>query len=250
MRRADRLFQIITILRARADRRRPTTAQDIAETLEVSVRTVYRDIADLIASGVPIDGEAGVGYILRSGFDLPPLMFTIDEIEAIVLGSKIVGSWGDPELAKAAGAVLEKVEAILPADKRRALDETALIAPKNHFQAPVTIDIVALRHAIRGRRKITFAYVNEDGRGSERTVRPLALAFYGPVWLLLAWCELRIDFRSFRIDRMRDASFGPDLFAMEPGKTMADYRRRLQRRTQPSDKDRDHDRNGRPRNPG
>ncbi len=227
MRRADRLFQIITILRARSERRRPTRAQDIAETLEVSVRTVYRDIADLIATGVPIDGEAGVGYLLRGGYDLPPLMFSIDEIEAIVLGSKIVSSWGDPELGRAAASVLEKVEAILPAEKRRALDETALVAPTNHYQVPVTIDLAALRRATRSRHKITFAYVNEAQVHSERTVRPLALAFYGPVWILVAWCELRSDFRAFRIDRMRDTVFGPEQFVVEPGKELNDYLRAL-----------------------
>ena len=223
MRRADRLFQIITILRARGERRRPTRAQDIAETLEVSVRTVYRDIADLIGSGVPIDGEAGVGYLLRGGYDLPPLMFSIDEIEAIILGSKIVSSWGDPELGKAAASVLEKVEAILPPEKRRAFDETALVAPKNHHQVPVTIDIAALRRAIRSRQKITFAYVNEAQIPSKRTVRPLALAFYGPVWILVAWCELRANFRAFRIDRMQDTVFGSEPFVIEPGKGLSDY---------------------------
>ncbi len=223
MRRADRLFQLIQFLRGQ---RGVTTAQAIAEALEVSVRTIYRDVADLIGSGVPIEGEPGVGYLLRSGYDLPPLMFEVEEIEAIVLGAKIVSSWGDPALAAAAERALDKVEAVLPDRLRDELMETALFAPPTRLREPFTVDLAALRRAVRARHKIHFRYSNEQGNASERTVRPLGLAFYGPVWLLFAWCELRIDFRAFRVDRMEDASVLDESFKDERGKGILDYLKR------------------------
>ena len=220
MRRADRLFRLIQYLRGR---RRATTARDIADALEVSVRTVYRDIADLAASGVPIDGEAGVGYVLRGGFDLPPLMFDVEEIEALVLGVQIVGRWGDPGLAAAARRIQEKVEAVLPENLRDELMDTPLFAPPTRAQVPFSVDLAGLRHAIRDRRKVQFSYTNEQGRSSTRTVRPLGLAFYGPVWLFMAWCELRDDFRAFRVDRMTDAVVRDEIFMHEDGKRITDY---------------------------
>ena len=187
MRRADRLFEIIQLLR----RRKLARAGDLAEALEVSERTVYRDIRDLMASGVPIEGEAGVGYILREGYDLPPLMFNEQEIEALVQGVRIVESWADPKLAEAAANVIAKVETIIPERLRRHMAETALLAPADHFVEPVSVDPSELRRAVRGRLKIHFAYRDAEGRPTGRTVRPLALSFYGPVWLLASWCELR-----------------------------------------------------------
>lgn len=223
MRRADRLFQLIQFLRGQ---RGVTTAQAIAEVLEVSVRTVYRDVADLIGSGVPIEGEPGVGYLMRSGYDLPPLMFEVEEIEAIVLGAQIVTSWGDPALAAAAGRALDKVEAVLPERLRGELLNTALFAPPSRMRTPFTVDLAALRRAVRARNKVHFRYQDEQTRPSERTVRPLGIAFYGPVWLLLAWCELRVDFRAFRVDRMADAVVLADSFVEERGKTIVDYLKR------------------------
>ncbi len=219
MRRADRLFEIIQVLR----RRKLARARDLAEKLEVSERTIYRDIRDLMASGVPIEGEAGVGYIMRGGYDLPPIMFDEDEIEALVLGVRIVESWADPKLAAAAGKVIAKVESVVPERLRLHMARTALIAPRDHFAEPLSVDLTELRNAIRAMRKVAFSYRDRAEAATHRTVRPLALAFYGPVWLLAAWCELRQDFRAFRLDRMAELAVLDQVFAAEPGKTIADY---------------------------
>lgn len=170
MRRADRLFQIVQILR----RRRLTTARHLAECLAISERTVYRDIRDLSASGVPIEGEAGVGYRLR-GFDLPPLMFTREEVEALVLGARIVQAWTDPELARAAAEALAKIEGALPRDRSHFVRGTPLFAPADHWREEVTTDFFSrLREAIRDSRKVHFRYTDAGGTTSERTVRPSA----------------------------------------------------------------------------
>ena len=220
MRRADRLFAIIQILRRK---KRATRAVDLAARLEVSERTVYRDISDMVARGVPIDGAAGVGYILRPGFDLPPLMFNENEIEALLLGARIVQSWADPELAAAAAAAMDKVAAVSPEALRQQLDLVRVWAPDDHAREPITIDQAALRHAVRDQRKVRFTYLDLDGRTSERTVRPLIMAFYGPVWLLAAWCELRKGFRVFRLDRMAALTALEVRFDTEPGKTAHDF---------------------------
>ena len=222
MRRADRLFEIIQLLR----RRKLARARDLAEALEVTERTIYRDIRDLMASGVPIEGEAGVGYILREGYDLPPLMFNEQEIEALVLGVRIVESWADPKLAEAAANVIAKVETIIPERLRRHMAETALLAPADHFVEPVAVDPSELRRAVRGRLKVHFAYRDAEDAATARSVRPLALAFYGPVWLLASWCELRHDFRSFRLDRMSGLEVLDESFRPEPGKTIQDFLKR------------------------
>lgn len=222
MRRADRLFSIIQILR----RRRLATAGRLSQELEVSERTIYRDIADLMASGVPIDGEAGVGYILRDGHDLPPLMFSPAEIEALVLGARIVAKWSDAELARAADDALAKIAAVLPAHLRDHLGHIALYAPDDHFREPLPKEFADLRAALRDHKKVQFAYANADGEATQRTVRPLAFLFYGAVWLMLAWCELRQDFRSFRLDRMSVIEISAARFKPERGKTLPDYMRR------------------------
>jgi predicted DNA-binding transcriptional regulator YafY len=219
MRRADRLFEIVQILR----RSRSVKASDIAEELEVSPRTIYRDIRDMMASGVPIDGEAGVGYILRPGFDLPPLMFKEQEIEALLLGARIVQSRADPELATAAADVIAKVREVLPESLRRHIDALALWAPGDHHREPIQIDQAAVRAAIRDQRKIRFCYRDLQERTSERVVRPLVMAFYGPVWLLAAWCECRDGFRVFRLDRMSALAVLDERFQVERGKTAFDF---------------------------
>ena len=219
MRRADRLFSIIQILR----RRRLTTAQHLSRELEVSERTIYRDIADLVSSGVPIDGEAGVGYILRDGHDLPPLMFTPAEIEALVLGARIVAKWSDAELARAADDALAKIAAVLPDNLRDHLGRIALYAPDDHFREKLPAEFADLRKALRELRKVQFDYVSADGEATRRTVRPLAFLFYGAVWIMLAWCELRQDFRSFRLDRMTGIGITDARFKPERGKTLPDY---------------------------
>jgi predicted DNA-binding transcriptional regulator YafY len=182
MRRADRLFEIIQQLR-----RRPTMrARDLSAALEVSERTIYRDIQDLIASGVPIEGEAGVGYVLKAGFDMPPLMFKEQEIEALVLGARIVESWADEELAEAASAAIAKIEAVIPERLRGFMASTALLAPPLHHMEPIGFDLTVLRRAVRSLIRVHFRYTDVLGQASERTVRPLSLAYFGPVWVLAA----------------------------------------------------------------
>lgn len=222
MRRADRLFEIIQHMR-----RKPTVrARELSESLEVSERTIYRDVRDLIASGVPIEGEAGVGYVLKAGFDLPPLMFKEQEIEALVLGARIVESWADAELAAAATDAIAKIEAVIPDQLKVYMANTALLAPCAHYMAPITFDLAELRRAVRSRLKIRFRYTDVLRQGSERTVRPLSLAFFGPVWVMAAWCELRTDFRTFRLDRMEGFSVTQDPFKPERGKTLHDFLKR------------------------
>jgi predicted DNA-binding transcriptional regulator YafY len=223
MRRADRLFEIIQRLR----RGRVVTARALAEQLEVSERTIYRDIGDLVASRVPIDGEAGVGYSLRRGYDLPPLMFSEGELEALVFGARIVQSWSDSEMARAADAALAKIEVVLPEHLRRLLADRSLWAPATDRQARLTFDLARLRAAIRGRRKVRFRYRDQKEAETHRTVRPLTLWFYGPVWLAGAWCELRNDFRFFRLDRVRQVEFLDEAFPLEPGRTGEDLVRRV-----------------------
>ncbi len=220
MRRADRLFRLIQYLRARS---RAATAADIARTLEVSVRTIYRDVADLIGSGVPIDGEPGVGYLLRGGYDLPPLMFDVEEIEALVLGAEIVSRWSDPELADAARRALDKIATALPERLRANLLDTALFAPPSRSRIAFSADLGALRRAVRQRNKVKFSYINQQDQPSQRIVWPLGLAFYGPVWVLMSWCELRRDFRTFRIDRMTEAQILTDDFDPAPDKSIGDF---------------------------
>lgn len=219
MRRADRLFQLVQRLRQR--RRSSTTAAQLAEALGVSERTIYRDVQDLIASGVPIQGEAGVGYALPSSFDLPPLMFNEDEVEALVLGARVVKSWADPELARAADDVLAKIEAVLPKTMRARLASSTLFAM--NFRAPVSEDLPALRSAIKESKKLRFSY--RDGKGTStvaRVVQPLGLFYWGQVWSLGAWCELRADFRNFRVDRIQGLETLDEVFEPTPGRTLTD----------------------------
>jgi len=222
MRRADRLFSLLLELR----RSRVVTARRLAERLEVSERTIYRDIAALQASGVPIAGEAGVGYQLR-GFDLPPLMFEREEVEAMVLGARVVEAWGDGELAAAATTAIAKIEAALPRTRAHLVEETRLYVPQHGERRADRLPLHRLRLAIRERRKVHLGYADESDRASERTVRPLALAFYPPVWLLISWCELRRDFRNFRLDRIASCDLPGETFGEEPGKTLADFLRRM-----------------------
>jgi predicted DNA-binding transcriptional regulator YafY len=223
MRRADRLFRLVQVLRAR----RFATARTLAEALEVSERTVYRDVRDLSLSGVPIEGEAGVGYALRRDFDLPPLMFDYEEIEALTAGARMVQAWSSPKLAKAAQAALDKIAAALPADKRIAMDRTRLYAPSFHVDRELGKVLDTMREAIVEGRRLAFSYKDEGGKPSERTVRPLGLYFWGQKWTLAAWCEMRDDFRNFRLDRVAGAEIGAR-FPDEPGKRLEDFLRSVQ----------------------
>lgn len=222
MRRADRLFQIVQLLRGR----RVVTARELAGELEVSLRTIYRDVADLMSSGVPIEGEAGVGYCLPRNFDLPPLMFDEDEIGALVLGMRMVTAWGDAALKRRAKSVLSKVETVLPERLRPKLDEVGMYVPLS-LPAEVRAAVECFRRGIDAKRKLRFAYRDEQGSESERTVRPLCLVFWGTVWTASAWCELRADFRTFRPDRMRDPELLEDTFEAEPGKDLPTFMREV-----------------------
>jgi predicted DNA-binding transcriptional regulator YafY len=218
MRRADRLFQIVQLLRRR---RTVTTAKQIGQKLEVSERTVYRDIRDLILAGTPIDGEAGVGYRIRPGYDLPPLMFDREEIQALVLGARIVRQVGDPSLARAADAILNKVATVLPKELEPLLAETRLFAPATRSGARSADALAMVREALVERRRMRFRYENERGDKTERTVRPLGVFFWGKTWTLAAWCEMRVDFRNFRLDRVGESAL-LDRFEDEPGRTLRD----------------------------
>jgi len=219
MRRADRLFQTVQLLRRR---RRATRAADIASHLGISERTVYRDIRDLMLAGTPIDGEAGVGYRLRAGYDLPPLMFDREEIQALVLGARIVRQFGDPALARASDAILNKVASILPADLAPLLEDTRLFVP-GIVSARESADALGIaRRALIERRKLQLSYADAKGAASARTVRPLGIFFWGRTWTLAAWCELRTDFRNFRLDRVSNASALEEKFSEEPGRTLRD----------------------------
>ena len=203
MRRTERLFAIIQILRrARA----PITAASMADELETSLRTVYRDVAELIAQRVPVRGEAGIGYMLESGFDMPPLMLTPDEIEAAVLGARWVAGRGDPALARAANDLVAKIGAVIPSHLRPFLLDETLTTPVRPIRRD-SFDVGRVRGAIRGQTKIVLTYRDETDRESRRTVWPVAIAYYESVRLLAAWCELRQDFRHFRTDRVTEAEF-------------------------------------------
>ena len=222
MRRADRLFQIVQYLRGG----RLTTAKVLSARLEVSERTVYRDVADLIGSGVPIEGEAGVGYVMRAGYEMPPLMFTTDEVTALVAGARLIKAWGGHAMAAAAEEALIKIDAVLPDDARRAAAAVKIHA----FEMPELDDATrahldTLSTAVEGRLLLTIAYRDEGGQDSHRQIRPLGLWFWGKVWTLVAWCELRDDFRMFRADRISHIESGAP-FRTERGKELVDFYRR------------------------
>jgi predicted DNA-binding transcriptional regulator YafY len=219
MRRADRLFEIIQLLRRR---RGITTAATLAEKLEISERTVYRDIADLVAAGTPIEGEAGVGYRLNADYDLPPLMFDREEIQALVLGARIVQQFGDAGLARAATSALAKVTAVLPKDLETVLTRATLFATGAPFAGAIDAPLTIARQAMLERRKLHLKYSAQDGRASERVVRPLGAFFWGRTWTLATYCELRQDFRNFRLDRIEHAALLEETFEDEPGRTLRD----------------------------
>ncbi|WP_217577947.1 YafY family protein [Mesorhizobium sp. GbtcB19] len=198
MSRSERLLDLVQILRRH---RRPVSGRTLADEMGVSIRTLYRDIATLQGQGAPIEGEAGLGYVLKPGFMLPPLMFTDEEIEAIVLGSRWVAKQPDKRLATAATDALAKIAAVLPDDLREDLDATTLlVGPRS--DSVETIDLGVVRQAIRDERKLGFLYRDAGGSASERLVWPFALSFFDKVRVMVAWCEMRQDFRHFRADRM------------------------------------------------
>ena len=224
MRRADRLFLIIHALRGR---RSALPARSLAETLGVSLRTIYRDVADLQVSGVPIEGEAGVGYMLRKGADIPPLMFNAAELEALVVGTRFVRAFGGERLGVAARAALLKIEAVLPPELRERSRRTRIFAPvipgRHETRGPVD----RLHAAIEARELLLLDYRDGDDRVTAREVEPLCLAFWGGVWTLGAWCRLRGDFRNFRPDRIVQVRETGRSFDDDPARGLDAYLRQV-----------------------
>src|SRR5580693_6865606 len=224
MRRADRLFRIIQILRRM---RRPIAAHEIAEELETSLRTIYRDVAQLMADGVPIRGEAGVGYVLEGGFDMPPLMLTPDEIEAAMLGAQWVMDRADPLLARAASDLVAKIGVVIPEHLRPLLMEPALAAPKRYPNMADMIDMARVRTAIRTQGKIALIYRDESERESRRVVWPIAVSYWETVRLIVAWCEMRKAFRHFRTDRVIAAEFLEARYATPRAKLRTQWKKEM-----------------------
>lgn len=220
MRRADRLFDIIQNLRAAG---RPMTAAALAGKLEVTARTIYRDIAALQASRVPIEGAAGLGYVLRRGFDLPPLMFTADEADAIAIGVRLLRRLRDPKLQIAAESVLAKLAAVVPDPLQSHLVGAPVFVSEGSAPEVSGIDLAELRRAIHDTRKLSIDYADEEGRRTRRTIWPVAMAYYVDVTVIAAWCELRRDFRHFRVDRILSSRLLDERFPADNGKLMAEW---------------------------
>ncbi len=219
MRRTDRLFDIIQILRDGKLHR----AQDIADRLEVSVRTIYRDMDTLVASGVPVEGERGVGYMVRDQITLPPLNLTPAELEALNLGMAIVAEAADPELKSAAETLADKIDAVLPTQVVAEADAWKFAVYPFADAARGLAFMAPIRTAIKSRQKLHLTYRRIDGALTERTIRPLHMEYWGRVWTLTAWCDLRDAFRVFRIDLIEAVRPLPEIFADEPGKRLSDY---------------------------
>jgi predicted DNA-binding transcriptional regulator YafY len=220
MRRADRLFDIIQTLRTAKG---PVTAAALADSLEVTVRTIYRDIAALQGSRVPIEGAPGLGYVLRRGFDLPPLMFTSEEADAVAVGVRLLRRLRDPKLQAAAESVLAKLAEVVPAPLQPHLMAAPVFVSDGSVPLPTGVDPAELRAAIHEARKIVIAYLDENERRTERTIWPIAMAYYVDVTLIGAWCELRQDFRHFRVDRIVHARLLDERFPADKGKLMAEW---------------------------
>jgi predicted DNA-binding transcriptional regulator YafY len=221
MRRADRLFQIVQLLRGR----RVVTAAQLAAKLGISQRTLYRDIQDLSLSGVPILGEAGVGYRMGSGFEMPPIMFTFDEVEALVAGIRVMESWGGPELGASARSALEKIAHALPENRRKEIESAPIYAPGFHVPPEAFAHLDEVRKAIVKSHKVEICYRDGKGASSARVVHPLGLYFWGTQWTLVAWCEVRVAFRTFRLDRITSLKPTGECFPAEPDKSLPEFLR-------------------------
>ena len=219
MRRADRLFQIIQ----RLHHELAVTARHIADELDVSERTIYRDMQDLSLSGVPITGAAGSGYRLMKGFHVPPLMFTEEELAALLIGARMVQAWTDQGLARAAHQAMRKIEHVIPEHLKPELERQDILVPDFVAHPVVAQHLTLLRSSIKEQWKAQFDYIREDGLSSTRTVQPLGLFCWGKVWTLVAWCELRDAFRHFRLDRMTNIEVPNEHFVPQPGRTLADF---------------------------
>ena len=222
MSRASRLLALMELLRRH---RAPITGPALAEKLGVSIRTLYRDIATLQAQGADIQGEPGLGYVLRPGFTLPPLMFSADELEALVLGSRWVAVRGDARLGAAASNAVAKIRAVLPDDLRESVDATTLTVPMFRGE-PVAIDGSVIRAAIRKEQKLVITYRNQDGAGTTRTLWPLLIGFFDKVLVLAAWCELRQDYRAFRVDRIQSVQSKDERYPRRRAELVNEWRAR------------------------
>ena len=218
MRRTDRLFDLIQILRDGRLHR----AGEMAQRLDVSVRTIWRDMATLMASGLPVEGERGVGYILRAPITLPPMILTGAELEALRAGVRLVADGPDPALARAARVLATKIASVTPAPPEAEADDLFTFTGKETNRA--TAHVPLLRRAIKARQRLTLTYIDPEGRETHRDIRPLALDLTARVWTLAAWCDQRKGFRSFRVDRIMALEETGETFAPEPGRTLADYR--------------------------
>ena len=225
MRRADRLIKIVHYLRRM---RQAVTARQIAEHFEICQRTVYRDIQDLMNSGVPIFGEAGVGYVIDKKYHLPPVMFDFDELEAIALGINMVCNWTDEKFSAKAENALEKIQAVLSDTLLRDMEQLTTHSVESQSKIPWRVSFSDIRECIRTRHKIRFHYTDLKNKTSNRTIRPLSLVFFGPVWLVTGWCETRKDFRNFRLDRMAELVIPGTTFKDEKNKSLRAYLARNQ----------------------
>ena len=218
MRRADRLFQLMLLLQEGKVR----TASYLAEKLEVSERTVYRDISDLVGSGIPIDGEAGVGYLLRNDYQLPPLMFNADELKALALGARMVRAWSDRTLASTTTTAIRKIESILPEQLKKEIELNEIEVPGYMLSDQVSETLETIRVAVAEQTLLTIGYRSLKEERTERVIWPLVLYFWGNKWTLGAWCELRGAFRSFRVDLVETVTCG-DVFDPGSDRNLAAY---------------------------
>ena len=233
MHRAERLFQLTTLLR---NRRTVLTARQMSEHLQVSERTIYRDIQSLSLSGVPIEGEAGVGYRLSHRYQLPPLMFDREEVESLLLGARMVSSWGDTEMARHAKQAIQKILAVLPDHLRHSDENLPLLVPTmEEVQKYYTAHSQAIREAIRLKFKLDIHYTRADEQQSTRTIEPLGLIFWGKIWTLVAWCQWRDDYRTFRLDRINSLDTSDQHFETTDTKSLKHFLALMKERHQQED---------------
>lgn len=230
MLRAERLFQLTTLLR---NRRTVLTAKQLSDHLGVSERTIYRDMQSLSLSGVPIEGEAGVGYRLSRHYQVPPLMFDRHEVEALLLGARMVTSWGDQEMGRYAKQAMQKILAVLPDNLRHHDENLPLLVPQmGEAQNFYTAHSQALRASIRAKQQVEIDYQREDNQSSTRIIEPLGLIFWGKVWTLVAWCQLRNTYRTFRLDRIQFLRPLEQTFATGDNKSLNHYLQQIENQCQ------------------
>ncbi|NVK38420.1 MAG: YafY family transcriptional regulator [Gammaproteobacteria bacterium] len=220
MHKSERLFQLVNLLRGR---RTAITAEQLSEVLEVSVRSIYRDIQSLVLSGIPVEGEAGVGYRLKPGYQLPPLMFDYDEVQALLLGASMVQAWTDPELAAGAQRAVQKIRAVLPEPLLAQADRQAYRVPALGPQAHLGDVHRTIRRACEQQQILLLQYEDAKGQASERRIWPLGMFFWGERWTLVAWCEARNDYRNFRFDRVKSVSLVDENYPLDAERNLQHY---------------------------